>query len=112
MSKVETVKGEGIKAYFRILFGFDNQINISNLDSTVEDIQPSENISEADIEELKKSTKRIQSLTEKYRIEKFEASAKKEKADVTKKAVQKEQKSKEKQIQDKTVEKDIDEREM
>ncbi len=112
MSKVETVKGEGIKAYFRILFGFDNHTNISNLDATVEDIKPSKDISEADIEELKKSTKRIQSLTEKYRIEKFETPAKKEKSEVTKKVDSKGKKSKEKQLDDKEVEKDVEEREM
>ncbi len=112
MSKVGTVKGEGIRAYFRILFGFDNQTSISNLDTTVEDIKPSEDISEADIEELKKSTKRIQSLTEKYRIEKFETSAKKEKSEVTKKVVSKDKKSKEKQLNDKPVEKEVEEREM
>ena len=95
MSKVGTVKSEGIKAYFRILFGFDNQTTISNLDDTVEDIKPSEDISESDIEELKKSTKRIQSLEEKYKIEKFEISQKaypKEKSGVAKKVSSKKEK--------------------
>ncbi len=91
MSSIGVAKSEGIGAFFKMLFRTE-KIDINDKAENLDEIQPNEEITEDLIEELKKSEKRISSLTEQYKIEKFEATPKISKKEKTKGTVSKSKK--------------------
>ncbi len=76
MSKVGVVKNGSIKEFLQLLFGFNAEESSGHSFETLDDVKPGRKIGVEELEELKESDKRVQHLTEKYRIEKFEKSQK------------------------------------
>lgn len=105
MSSVGTTKKEGILTFFKMLFKTE-EIDINDQAESVDQIQPNDEISADVIKELQDSEKRIESLTEKYKIEKFETTPKVNKK--AKQPVSKEPEKTKKQKQPKIEEKELD----
>ena len=75
MSKVGVAKSGGsVKEFIKQLFGSNEEA--SKQIDTLDDVKPGRKIGVEELEELKESEKRVQNLTEKYRIEKFETTQK------------------------------------